>query len=251
MFEARLMNVRGAAYQVPALAGFLENDVVWRKLRSDVVEDSIEVGDVTPPCRPGLDVLTDCISKASLQDLTNQSCRLTREPRGRYAPLMQPDRLVAHAPQGQRDRHLGQFRSLGAPGPRTFGGDAPGTPRAVVSRQAAAEAGVSFSTFTRIEAGAQPDLTSFTLLCSWLGVSPGEFFSPIAERQVAPIDEAIAHLASDPRLQPDAASKIADVLRNMYDVSQRRPPSATSSLVTCEPRRRFVLVYRIDSTVLR
>ena len=53
-------------------------------------------------------------------------------------------------------------------------------------RQAAAEAGVSFSTFTRIEAGAQPDLTSFTLLCAWLGVSPGQFFMPTALREVAP-----------------------------------------------------------------
>src|SRR5437879_3294507 len=84
-------------------------------------------------------------------------------------------------------------------------------------RQAAAEAGVSFSTFTRVEAGAQPDLTSFTLLCAWLGVSPGQFFAPVAQRQVAPIDEAIAHLAGDPRLGPDAASKIAAVLRNIYD----------------------------------
>lgn len=101
-------------------------------------------------------------------------------------------------------------------------------------RQAAAEAGVSFSTFTRIEAGAQPDLTSFTLLCAWLGVSPGQFFTAVAERQVAPIDEAIAHLSSDPRLGPDAASKIADVLRNMYDVLANAP--AQRQVVACHLR---------------
>lgn len=106
-------------------------------------------------------------------------------------------------------------------------------------RQAAAEAGVSFSTFSRIEAGAQPDLTSFTLLCAWLGVSPGAFFSPVTERQMAPIDEAIAHLASDPRLEPDAATKIADVLRNMYDVLAKAP--AERRVVACHLRAASML----------
>ncbi len=90
-------------------------------------------------------------------------------------------------------------------------------------RQAAAEVGLSFSTFTRVEAGAQPDLTSFTLLCGWLGVSPAQFFMPVPERRVAPIDEVIAHLSADPRLEADAASKIASVLRNMYDVLAKAP----------------------------
>lgn len=106
-------------------------------------------------------------------------------------------------------------------------------------RQAAAEAGVSFSTFTRVEAGAQPDLTSFTLLCAWLGVPPGEFFTAVTERQVAPIDEAIAHLSSDPRLEPDAANKIADVLRNMYDVLAKAP--SQRQVVACHLRAAAVL----------
>ena len=101
-------------------------------------------------------------------------------------------------------------------------------------RQAAAEAGVSFSTFTRIEAGAQPDLTSFTLLCAWLGVSPGQFFAQVTERQVAPIDEVITHLAADPRLEADAASKIADVLRKMYDVLAKAPTQ--KPVVACHLR---------------
>lgn len=106
-------------------------------------------------------------------------------------------------------------------------------------RQAAAEAGVSFSTFTRIEAGAQPDLTSFTLLCGWLGVSPGQFFMPTALREVAPIDEAIAHLASDPRLEPDAASKIAEMLRSMYDALAKAP--AQRQVVACHLRAASML----------
>lgn len=106
-------------------------------------------------------------------------------------------------------------------------------------RQAASEAGVSFSTFTRIEAGAQPDLTSFTLLCSWLGVSPSQFFNPVAEREAAPIDEAIAHLTSDPRLAPDAAGKIADVIRSMYDALAKAPTER--QVVACHLRAAGVM----------
>jgi transcriptional regulator with XRE-family HTH domain len=106
-------------------------------------------------------------------------------------------------------------------------------------RQAAAEAGVSFSTFTRVEAGAQPDLTSFTLLCGWMGVSPSQFFSPVARREVAPIDEAIAHLSADPRLEPDAASRIADVVRGMYDALAKAP--SERPVVACHLRAAGVL----------
>ncbi len=106
-------------------------------------------------------------------------------------------------------------------------------------RKAAEDAGVSFSTFTRIEAGAQPDLTSFTLLCAWLGVSPGEFFTPVTVREVTPIDEAIAHLASDPRLEPEAARKIADFLRSMYDGLAKAPTQR--QVVACHLRAASVL----------
>jgi len=106
-------------------------------------------------------------------------------------------------------------------------------------RQAAAEAGVSFSTLTRAEAGGQPDLTSFTLLCAWLGVSPSQFFSPIAKREVAAIDEAIAHLKADPRLEPDAATRIADVLRGMYNVLASAPTERP--VVACHLRAAGVL----------
>jgi transcriptional regulator with XRE-family HTH domain len=106
-------------------------------------------------------------------------------------------------------------------------------------RQAAAEAGISFSTLTRVESGGQPDLTSFTLLCAWLGASPSQFFNSIAEREVAAIDEAIAHLNADPRLEPEAASKIVDVLRGMYNVLAKAP--AEPPVVACHLRAAGVL----------
>lgn len=84
-------------------------------------------------------------------------------------------------------------------------------------RQAAAEAGVSFSTFARVEDGSQPDLVSFTKLCAWLGLPPSQFFSPVATRRQNPVEVAVAHLHADPRLRPDHADKIAAMLRSMYE----------------------------------
>lgn len=106
-------------------------------------------------------------------------------------------------------------------------------------RQAAAEANVSFSTFSRVEGGSQPDLTSFMLLCAWLGVPPSEFFAPIAPREQSSVDAAISHLSSDPRLAPEAAGKIADMLRTMYDALAQNltgPP-----VVACHLRAASIL----------
>jgi transcriptional regulator with XRE-family HTH domain len=41
-------------------------------------------------------------------------------------------------------------------------------------RQVAAEIGISAATLSRVETGKQPDLDSFTKICTWLGVDPGE-----------------------------------------------------------------------------
>lgn len=83
-------------------------------------------------------------------------------------------------------------------------------------RQAAADALVSFSTISRVEGGAQPDLSTFTSLCAWLGVNPSRFFTPIANKNQTPLDEAIEHLVTDPALSPDAAERIASVVRDLY-----------------------------------
>ncbi|ONI83422.1 XRE family transcriptional regulator [Saccharothrix sp. ALI-22-I] len=102
-------------------------------------------------------------------------------------------------------------------------------------RQAAAEAGVSFSTLSRVEGGAQPDLASFTAICAWIGVPPSRFFSPVAERRETPLEEAISHLSADPRLKPEAASSIASVIRQMYEaLAEEVQP--TQPLVACHLR---------------
>jgi transcriptional regulator with XRE-family HTH domain len=102
-------------------------------------------------------------------------------------------------------------------------------------RQAAAEAGVSLSTMSRVESGSLPDLASFTALCAWAGVSPSRFFTPIAERQDTHVEIAIAHLSADPRLSHEQASSIASVIRQMYDaLAAKAEPAAP--LAACHLR---------------
>src|SRR5215204_5592069 len=60
-------------------------------------------------------------------------------------------------------------------------------------RQAAADAGVSFSTLARVEASAQPDLATFTRLCAWLAVPPEHFFRPSTQRAENTIDRVTSH----------------------------------------------------------
>lgn len=106
-------------------------------------------------------------------------------------------------------------------------------------RQAAQEAGVSFSTFSRVEAGSQPDLATYTRLCAWLGVSPSRFFAPMIEREVSPLDEAITHLRADPRLSSDAAATISTVLRDLYGALAKE--TAPHRVVACHLRASAVM----------
>jgi transcriptional regulator with XRE-family HTH domain len=97
-------------------------------------------------------------------------------------------------------------------------------------RQAAADAGVSFSTLSRVEDGAQPDLATFTKLCAWLGIAPSSFFRAVTERRQNGLEEAVMHLAADPRLTPEAASRITATLREMYNVLAAKAPAPRDAL---------------------
>jgi transcriptional regulator with XRE-family HTH domain len=100
-------------------------------------------------------------------------------------------------------------------------------------RQAAEDAGVSFSTLSRVEAGAQPDLATFLRLCAWLGEPPERFFRPNAQRTADTLDQVTSHLMADPRLSTDAAERIVGVVRDLYDALARdvvEPPALAMHL---------------------
>jgi transcriptional regulator with XRE-family HTH domain len=107
-------------------------------------------------------------------------------------------------------------------------------------RQAAQMAEVSFSTFARVEGGAQPDLATFSQLCAWLGVSPGHFFTPVASRYESHLEGAVAHLQSDPRLSPEARTKLSAVMKDLYDALAKREIPLGAS-VACHLRATNVM----------
>ena len=106
-------------------------------------------------------------------------------------------------------------------------------------RRAADDAGVSFMTFSRVEAGSQPDLATFLRLCAWLRLPPETFFVRGVTRDVDTVEEVARHLVTDPALDQDAAQKIAGVVRDMYSALARR--TTPRPVVTCHLRAQTVL----------
>lgn len=101
-------------------------------------------------------------------------------------------------------------------------------------RQAADDAGVSFSTVTRVEGGSQPDLATFMKLCAWLRVRPEQFFLTGGRRDESTIDSVVHHLYADPDLDPAAAESIASVVRDLYAALAK--PQPDRPLVACHLR---------------
>jgi len=51
-----------------------------------------------------------------------------------------------------------------------------------------------------------------------VSVAPSSFFRTVSERRKNGLEEAVMHLAADPRLTPEAADRITSTLREMYNV---------------------------------
>jgi transcriptional regulator with XRE-family HTH domain len=81
-------------------------------------------------------------------------------------------------------------------------------------RDLADQTGVSVNTLSRVERGHVPDLRNFRLIIEWLGL-PAERFLDAAADSSTP--EVIArHLRADRRLPQEAATKIAELVEEMY-----------------------------------
>ncbi|MEV6287702.1 helix-turn-helix transcriptional regulator [Kribbella sp. NPDC051770] len=83
-------------------------------------------------------------------------------------------------------------------------------------RDLADEIGVSFNTLSRVERGHIPDLKNYDRIVSWLG-GPGQtLLDPATQMDTTP--ELIAkHLYSDSRLKPEHANEILELIQNLYD----------------------------------
>jgi transcriptional regulator with XRE-family HTH domain len=84
-------------------------------------------------------------------------------------------------------------------------------------REAARQAEVPPTTFSRVEEGRLPDLATYRRLVSWLGVSSDAFMQSRRVRLDSTPEIIAEHLRTDQNLSPAAATRIADLVAELYN----------------------------------
>jgi transcriptional regulator with XRE-family HTH domain len=94
-------------------------------------------------------------------------------------------------------------------------------------RELAAELQLSPSTFTRMAQGHRPDVDAFATLIRWLGMPAEPFMRSTVPRDEAPEPLAVisAYLRASPRLRPEEAEALEDIIQAAYRrlVRERAP----------------------------
>lgn len=91
-------------------------------------------------------------------------------------------------------------------------------------RSAAAEAGVSAATLSRLENGHMPDLATFAKLCKWLDLDPREFLGFGAA--VTESHKAVVHFRKKKTVSKETARSLGELI-----LSAQRAVHARSRLV--------------------
>ena len=92
--------------------------------------------------------------------------------------------------------------------------------RGMSLREAALTVGIPFNTLARVEKGHVPDLPKFKRLVEWCGADIKQFFE-IQEKATATTDIIAEHLRADRNLPPEAADRIAGIVKDLYQVLAR------------------------------
>lgn len=79
-------------------------------------------------------------------------------------------------------------------------------------RDAAAEAGVSPATFSRVENGHIPDLKTFASLCKWLGRDPREFLGMEVTEARASRPKTVVHFKKKKTVQMETAKALGELI---------------------------------------
>lgn len=88
-------------------------------------------------------------------------------------------------------------------------------------RAAAAEAGVSPATLSRVENGNLPDLATFAKICRWLGVDPARFLG--VEREVSQVQKkAVAHFRKKSTVSKETAASLGALILAAQRARQAR-----------------------------
>ena len=92
--------------------------------------------------------------------------------------------------------------------------------RGMSLREAADTVGIPFNTLARVEKGHVPDLPKFKRLVEWCGADIADFFEP-HEKATVTTDVIAEHLRLDRNLPPDAADRIAGIVKELYEALAR------------------------------
>lgn len=79
-------------------------------------------------------------------------------------------------------------------------------------RAAAAEAGVSSATFSRVENGHMPDLETFAKLCKWLERDPREFLGIGTETSPTTKPQAVVHFKKKKTVSAETANALGELI---------------------------------------
>lgn len=79
-------------------------------------------------------------------------------------------------------------------------------------RAAAAEAGVSSATLSRVENGHMPDLVTFAKICRWLEVDPREFLGVAIEERSASKPQTVAHFRKKKTVSEETAVALGELI---------------------------------------
>ena len=95
-------------------------------------------------------------------------------------------------------------------------------------REIAHEIGISPATLSRVENGKLPDLDTFSKVCKWLRIDPGEVLGCKGEVPGASMSQdnlISAHLRADRNQSPEAAQALAEMIlaaQRMISESHRK-----------------------------
>lgn len=87
-------------------------------------------------------------------------------------------------------------------------------------RAAAAEAGISSATFSRIENGQMPDLETFAKVCRWLDVDPSDFLG--ISRKTNDVSLAVVHFKKGRTSRIDTATSLAKLIMSAQEALRAR-----------------------------
>jgi len=82
-------------------------------------------------------------------------------------------------------------------------------------REVAREIGISPATLSRVENGKLPDLDTFSKVCKWLRIDPGEVLGCKSDvLSSSPTQDSVisAHLRADKNQSPEAAQALAEMI---------------------------------------